>query len=80
MSASRRQAGPTIVGAEIAAGHDGAAELVVRLRYSNGADGSVVLDGARGFALLRRCGVEHVADLCGQPWKHLSESLECTTF
>ena len=33
-----------IIGAQIVAGHDGSAELLVRLRHPNGAEGPVVLD------------------------------------
>lgn len=69
-----------IVSAEIAAGHDGAAELVLKLRYPEGGEGSVALDGARAFALMRACNADTLADLCGQPWKRLSETLQCTTF
>lgn len=71
--------GPVIVGAEIAPGHDGAAELVLTLRYGNGAEGSVVLDGDRGFALLRACRVERAQDLAGQSWRRILESLPCST-
>ena len=60
---------PVIVGAEIAAGHDGSAELVVRIRYPNGAEVSVVLDEETGFALMQNSGAAHVDDLAGQSWR-----------
>jgi hypothetical protein len=60
-----------IVGAEVAAGHDGAAELVVRLRYANGAEASVSIDAEAGFELMKNCGVADVAGLAGQPWRRL---------
>jgi len=62
---------PVIVSADIAGGHDGAAELVVRLRYANGAVRPVVLDAETGIGLMRRCGVAHLDDLAGQSWRRI---------
>ena len=62
-----------IVGAEIVAGHDGSAELVVRLRHPNGAEGPVVLDEATGLKLMKNCGASHVDDLTGQSWRRIVE-------
>jgi hypothetical protein len=62
-----------IVGAEIVAGHDGAAELVVLLRHPNGAEGPVVLDAATGLRLMEACGASHVDDLAGQSWRRILE-------
>ena len=62
-----------IVGAEIVAGHDGSAELVVRLRHPNGAEGPVVLDEETGLKLMRNCGASHVDDLTGQSWRRIVE-------
>jgi hypothetical protein len=73
MSDDRQDA--VIVGAEIGAGHDGAAELLVRLKYENGAIGTVALDGPTGFALIRACGVENIADLAGHSWRKILEGL-----
>ncbi|MDR3511653.1 MAG: hypothetical protein P4L73_08470 [Caulobacteraceae bacterium] len=70
------QAEAVIVGAEIGAGHDGAAELVLTLRYENGATAPVVLDAETGFSLMRNCGAESLADLAGQSWRNLLEGLE----
>jgi hypothetical protein len=63
----------TIVGAEIVAGHDGSAELVVRLRHPNGAEGPIVLDEATGLKLMKNCGASHVDDLTGQSWRRIVE-------
>lgn len=63
----------TIVGAEIAAGHDGAAELVVRLRYANGALGAISVDADAGFRLMENCGASELSGLAGQPWRRLIE-------
>lgn len=58
---------PVIVGAEIAAGHDGRAELLVRVRHENGVVSAMALDGDTGFALLE--GGEDLAALIGRPWR-----------
>jgi hypothetical protein len=62
-----------IVGAEIVAGHDGSAELVVRLRHPNGAEAPVILDAATGLKLMKTCGASHVDDLAGQSWRRIVE-------
>jgi hypothetical protein len=59
--------------AEIAAGHDGSAELLVRLKHPNGAVGAVVLDEAAGLKLMAACGAAHVAELRGQSWRKILE-------
>ena len=64
-----------IAAAEIVAGHDGAAELLVRLTHSNGASSAVTLDPATGFALLRAGSAASLADLVGQPWLPLIKDL-----
>jgi hypothetical protein len=60
--------GAVVIGAEIVAGHDGAAELLVRLRHENGVEGPVVLDPATGFELLEAAGVSRLDDLVGRRW------------
>jgi hypothetical protein len=70
---SGEPAGPIIVGAEIVAGHDGSAELMVRLRHSNGAEAPVILDEETGLKLMRNCGASHVDDLTGQSWRRIVE-------
>jgi hypothetical protein len=64
-----------VVGAEIVAGHDGAAELLVRLRHGNGALGSVTLDPETGFDLLRAGGAESLGALIGRPWLPIIKDL-----
>ena len=61
--------------AEIVAGHDGAAELMVRLRHVNGALSAVTLDPETGFDLLRCAGAASLADLVGRPWLALIKDL-----
>ena len=60
---------PVIRGAVVAAGHDGQAQLVVRVKYENGAIASVTLDAERARRLMDNCGVERAEDLRGQPWQ-----------
>jgi len=69
-----------IVGADLAAGHDGQAEMVLRIRYPNGAVGDVVLDAEIGFALMRHCDIESLDGLAGQSWRKILEGVRsCTT-
>ena len=64
-----------VVAAEIVAGHDGAAEMLVRLRHGNGALGALTLDPETGFDLLRAAGASSLAELIGRPWAHLIKGL-----
>ncbi len=61
--------------AEVVAGHDGAAELMVRLRHGNGASSFVTLDPAAGFDLLRAAGADNLAALAGRPWRQIIRDL-----
>jgi len=64
-----------IVGAEIVAGHDGSAELLVRLRHANGVEAPVQLDEETGLKLMAACGALHVDELKGQSWRRIVEGL-----
>ena len=64
-----------VAGAEIVAGHDGAAELLIRLSHANGATSAVTLDPATGFDLLRAGAASSLADLVGRPWLSLIKDL-----
>jgi hypothetical protein len=75
MSAATALDDAIVEGAEIVAGHDGAAELLVRLRHANGALGSVTLDPETGFDLLRAGGAESLAALVGRPWLQIIKDL-----
>ena len=59
----------------ITAGHDGAAELVVRLRYQGGGRHDVVLDEPAAQALMEACGANTVDDLKGQGWEYVRDAL-----
>jgi hypothetical protein len=63
----RGPAEAVVVDAEVAAGHDGQAELVVRVRHENGVVAPVTLDGPTGLRLLETPG--GLAGLAGQPWR-----------
>ena len=64
-----------VIGAEIVAGHDGAAELLVRLRHGNGAVDSVTLDPETGFDLIRAAGAASLDALIGRRWLPLIKDL-----
>ncbi|HVP29684.1 MAG TPA: hypothetical protein VMW35_11050 [Myxococcota bacterium] len=66
---------PVIDEAIVTPGHDGQAQLVVRVRYENGAVGSVTLDAAGARKLLEGCAVESAADLRGHSWRCLLDIL-----
>jgi hypothetical protein len=74
-----RRVDARIVGAEIGAGHDGRAELVITLEFANGGRSRLPLDTDRGLSLLGRCGAGRAADLIGRSWHELMEALECST-
>ncbi len=61
--------------AEIAAGHDGAAELALSIRYENGVVGQVVLDADTGFSVMRACGAADLQGLIGRSWREVSKGL-----
>ncbi|WP_293682699.1 hypothetical protein [uncultured Phenylobacterium sp.] len=62
-----------IVGAQVVAGHDGSAELLVTLRHANGVEAPVQLDEATGLKLMAACGASHVDELSGQSWRRIVE-------
>jgi hypothetical protein len=70
---SRESPEAVIVRAEIVAGHDGTAELLVTLAYSNGATGAISLDQQTGLDLLAACGASGMNELIGQPWRRIVE-------
>ncbi len=68
-------AGAVVIAAAIVAGHDGAAELMVRLRHENGAEDALSLDPETGFDLLRAAGAASLDALVGRPWLELLKGL-----
>jgi len=57
-----------VVGAEVVAGHDGAAELLVTVRHENGVTGHTILPADVGFAVMRAAGADNLNDLAGLAW------------
>jgi hypothetical protein len=64
-----------VEGVEIVAGHDGAAELLVRLRHGNGVSSALALDPDTGFDLLRAAGAASLDGLVGRAWRDLVKGL-----
>jgi hypothetical protein len=62
--------------AQIDAGHDGDAVLIVRVSHPNGGLDTVTLDADCARRLLERCGADSTAGLAGKPWRHLLHVLE----
>jgi hypothetical protein len=60
-----------VVGVDVAAGHDGAAELVIQVRHENGVVAPVVLDPETGLAMMKAAGPGGVQALIGRPWRDL---------
>lgn len=71
---SRRLPEAIIVAAEVVAGHDGSAELLVRLRHPDGSEGPVVLDEETGLKLMNACRARSLDDLAGQSWRRIVET------
>ncbi len=68
------------VGADSVPGHDGAAELQVRLRFENGAAGRATLAADQAFALMDACGARELSGLAGRSWRDIVKGLRtCTT-
>jgi len=64
----------TIEAAEVSAGHDGRAEIVLMVRYANGASARVRLDEEAAALALDAAGVAKLDDLVGRPWDILAPS------
>jgi hypothetical protein len=71
--APAHDADAVIIDSEITAGHDGRAELMVRLRFTNGGIARVTLDTEAGMRLMRNCGASDTAALIGHSWRRILE-------
>lgn len=67
--------GAVIEAAELAAGHDGRAELVLRLRYPNGGRSELRLDEEAAALALDAAGITCLDDLPGKPWDILARAV-----
>jgi hypothetical protein len=66
---------PRIDSAALAAGHDGFPELVLRIRFENGALTDVIVDNAAGIRLMARCGADRIESLVGHSWREVRNAL-----
>ncbi len=66
----------TIVAARLAAAHEGDAELILDIRYSNGGVTQVPLDRFASEALMTACTAETADDLIGQGWEKVRDALQ----
>lgn len=67
--------GPTISRVQVAAAHDGDAELIVTLAFGNGGQSLVALDEYAVRALLAACAAQTADDLIGASWEQVRDAL-----
>jgi len=67
--------GATIKRVQLAAAHDGEAELVVVLSFENGGESFVALDEYAARALLESCKARTPEELVGAGWEHVRDAL-----
>lgn len=63
---------PVVDGTAIGPGHDGRAELVVRLRHANGVHSTISVDEEALERLLAQRDVSSIDDLAGRRWPDLT--------
>jgi len=61
--------------AKVAAAHEGNAELVVSIRYSNGGCSDVVLDSIAAAHLMDSCEATSLEQLAGHSWEKVQQAL-----
>lgn len=64
---------------EVAAGHDGIAELNVTLEYENGGRALITLDEYATRILMQSTGVDDPEDLTGKGWEHVRDALAASS-
>jgi hypothetical protein len=69
---------PIVEAAEVAPGHDGRAELVLVLRYPNGAQSRLRLEPEAGVLLVERAGLTSLGELVGRAWSGLASALKAS--
>lgn len=67
--------GAAIKRVEVAAAHDGDAELIVVLSFENGGESLVALDEYAARALLASCNAQTPDDLIGAGWEYVRDAL-----
>lgn len=69
----------SIARVQLAAAHDGEAELIVILAYENGGETEIALDAFAADHLMRACGAGCADDLVGRGWRHVRDALEASS-
>ena len=64
---------------QIAAAHDGVAELIVTLEFENGGHSLVTLDEYATHKLMETTGVDTPEDLTGTGWEHVRDALAASS-
>ena len=64
---------------QIAAAHDGIAELIVTLAFENGGQSLVTLDEYATSKLMELAGAEQPEDLTGASWEHVRDALAASS-
>jgi hypothetical protein len=67
--------GAVIKHVQVAAAHDGVAELIVTLEFETGGQSLVTLDEHAAQKLIESTGVDSAEDLAGQGWEHVRDAL-----
>ena len=68
--------GAVISRVRVGAAHDGAAELVLTLRFAGGGETLVPLDSMAAGHLMTACGAAEAEALLGQGWERVRDALE----
>lgn len=72
--------GPAVIETvDVAAAHDGEAELVVILRFENGGRSRVALDEAAARHLFEACGAQSPDALVGAGWEKVRDALAASS-
>jgi hypothetical protein len=64
-----------IEGVRVAAAHEGHAELIVNIRYSNGGSSEVPLGAAAADLLMQSCNATRLEQLNGHSWQKVQAAL-----
>jgi hypothetical protein len=71
--------GAVISQIRLGASHDGAAELVVTLRFEGGGETRVALDEHAAGHLMTACGANDADALVGQGWERVRDALQMSS-
>ena len=71
--------GAVISRVRLGASHDGAAELVLTLRFEGGGETLVALGEEAAGCLITACGAQDADALLGQGWERVRDALETSS-